>query len=84
MKIFLTGATGFIGRYVTQALLDAGHHVSALVRREEDAADLRLKGVVSVRGDLQSSLELIGQQASNADAVVRISSSLDVLCSTHT
>jgi NADH dehydrogenase len=51
--VAVTGATGFVGRHVTQALIDAGHHVRALVR---DAAKARTtlprEGVTWVQGDV--------------------------------
>jgi uncharacterized protein YbjT (DUF2867 family) len=37
MRIILTGATGFIGRHLAQALLAAGHHVTGCARNREDA-----------------------------------------------
>jgi nucleoside-diphosphate-sugar epimerase len=48
MHILLTGASGFIGRTLCPPLLDAGHELSALVRREGSAPP----GVRGVRGDL--------------------------------
>lgn len=39
MKIFVTGATGLVGAHTTRALLDAGHQVRLLVRREQAARD---------------------------------------------
>jgi nucleoside-diphosphate-sugar epimerase len=42
---FVTGATGFVGGYVTAQLLAAGHEVTALVRTREDARDIAEYGV---------------------------------------
>jgi dihydroflavonol-4-reductase len=42
---FVTGATGFVGGYVTSQLLAAGHEVTALVRTREQARDIALYGV---------------------------------------
>ncbi len=58
MRIFLTGATGYIGGAVVAALRDRGHDVAALVRPEADAKQLRERGVVIVVGDLASLPEL--------------------------
>lgn len=52
MRIFLTGATGYIGSAVLDALLRGGHHVTALVRDPEKADPLSLRGVHPVIGDL--------------------------------
>lgn len=52
MKIFLTGATGYIGGAVAAALRDAGHDVTALVRAPETAEATLGKGIRFVAGDL--------------------------------
>jgi nucleoside-diphosphate-sugar epimerase len=52
MRIFLTGATGYIGSAVLDSLMRAGHHVTALVRGAEATARLRARGVTPVVGDL--------------------------------
>lgn len=52
MRIFLTGATGYIGSAVLEALLRSGHAVTALVRDPEKAERLTLRGVQTVVGDL--------------------------------
>lgn len=45
MHYFVTGATGFVGSYVTSQLLAAGHDVTALVRTHDDARDIAEYGV---------------------------------------
>lgn len=45
MHYFVTGATGFVGGYVTSQLLAAGHDVTALVRSRDDARDIAAYGV---------------------------------------
>lgn len=52
MRIFLTGATGYIGRAVLEALLRGGHDVTALVRNNEKAARVASRGARPVVGDL--------------------------------
>ena len=51
-EIFLTGATGFVGRHLLPALLRDGHHVRVLVRSVEKADSLRELGCEVVVGDL--------------------------------
>jgi nucleoside-diphosphate-sugar epimerase len=52
MRVFLTGGTGYIGSAVLDALLRAGHRVTALVREPENAARLTARGVTAVTGEL--------------------------------
>ena len=54
MRVFLTGATGYIGSALATALRDRGHDVGALVRPESDSHRLRDAGVVVVAGDMAS------------------------------
>ncbi len=60
MRVFITGATGYVGAAVASALFDRGHEITALVRPESEAKDLRERGVVIVAGDLASLPELAG------------------------
>lgn len=52
MRIFLTGATGYIGSAVLDALVRAGHQVTALVRDNEKAARVAARGAHPVVGSL--------------------------------
>lgn len=52
MRIFLTGATGYVGGSVLDALVRAGHDVTALVRNNEKAALVAARGGHPVLGDL--------------------------------
>ena len=61
MRIFLTGGTGYIGSAVLDAFVKAGHHVDALVRNSEKAAQVQARGATPVLGDAS-------QPASYADA----------------
>src|SRR5438045_896092 len=54
MRVFLTGATGYIGSALATALRERGHDVGALVRPESDSHRLRDAGVVVVAGDMAS------------------------------
>ncbi|HUP41225.1 MAG TPA: NAD-dependent epimerase/dehydratase family protein [Vicinamibacterales bacterium] len=54
MKIFLTGATGYIGSAVLDAALRANHQITALVRTPQAADALSSRGVTPVLGDLKT------------------------------
>jgi nucleoside-diphosphate-sugar epimerase len=52
MRIFLTGATGYVGSAVLHALLRGGHDVSALIRDPREAERRARLGVRTIKGDL--------------------------------
>ena len=74
MRIFLTGANGFIGGAVAVALIAAGHSVRGLVRSKEKASLVAAHGVEAVIGSLDDAA-LLQAQARAADAVVNTASS---------
>ena len=71
MKVFLTGATGYIGGTVAAALLAAGHKVVGLVRSEQPGVEaaIRAKGIAPVLGLLDDSA-LLTRMEGEADAVI--------------
>ena len=69
MQVFLTGATGYIGAAVLDALIRSGHHVTALVRDPEKAARLEARGATPVLGEIAGPKRYL-KQAVAADAVV--------------
>jgi nucleoside-diphosphate-sugar epimerase len=71
MQIFVTGATGYIGRVVTEQALAEGHAVYGLSRSEEGDARLRALGATPVRGEL-TSLDVLRQQSAEAEAVLHL------------
>jgi nucleoside-diphosphate-sugar epimerase len=71
MRVFVTGATGWVGRVVVDELLGAGHQVFGLSRSEEKAAVLGAKGAVVLRGTLDD-LDRLAEAADNADAVIHL------------
>jgi len=69
MRIFLTGATGFIGSALQANLLDDGHEVLGLARSEPSAEVLWQAGCDVLAGDLRD-LESLRRGAEQADAVI--------------
>ncbi|KAL3460412.1 hypothetical protein BJX64DRAFT_184178 [Aspergillus heterothallicus] len=70
-KVFITGATGFIGRVVTELAVKEGYTVRGLSRRDEGDALLKSLGATPVRGDLNNS-DLLAEESKNADIVLHL------------
>jgi nucleoside-diphosphate-sugar epimerase len=69
MRVFLTGATGFIGSYLVPELIDAGHHVTGLSRSDAGAEALARAGAEAFRGDVND-LDRLCSAVERADGVI--------------
>ena len=69
MRIFLTGATGFIGSRIVPELLQAGHQVLGMTRSDAGARTLAEAGAEVYRGQLED-LDSLRRGAEQADAVI--------------
>ncbi|MYN41648.1 NAD-dependent epimerase/dehydratase family protein [Duganella sp. FT109W] len=74
MKVFVTGAAGFIGGSIAAGLVKAGHEVVGLVRKPEQLDEVKKIGVTGVLGAL-TDRDLLIAQAQAADAVINAASS---------
>ena len=71
MKIFVTGASGWIGSAVVPELLGAGHEVVGLARSDASGQKLRDTGVLVHRGDLDDP-DSLAKAAADSDGVVHL------------
>lgn len=76
MKVFITGASGYIGMAVVERLRAAGHQPYGLARSDAAAAKLDAAGVVPVRGDLARP-ETLSEPARASDAVINLGTTYD-------
>ncbi len=71
MRVFVTGASGWIGRTLVPELLEAGHDVVGLARSDASAEVVAKTGADVLRGDLDD-LETLRKGATDADGVVHL------------
>jgi nucleoside-diphosphate-sugar epimerase len=69
MKVFVTGATGYVGGAIVKNLIGAGHNVLGMARSDESAAKLEEQGLEVHRGELADP-ESMAKGAMQADAVI--------------
>jgi nucleoside-diphosphate-sugar epimerase len=76
VRVFVTGASGWIGSAAVDELLGTGHEVIGLARSDAAAAALEAKGAVALRGDLDD-LDCLRLGAVQADGVVHLANKHD-------
>jgi nucleoside-diphosphate-sugar epimerase len=76
MRVFITGASGWIGSALTSDLVAAGHEVAGLVRSDGSAEKVRAAGGTPVRGDMRDH-DLLVSEATEADAVAHLAFTLN-------
>lgn len=76
MRVFVTGATGWIGSATVDELMAAGHEVTGMARSDASAQALKAKGAQVHRGDLDD-LDSIRSGAADTDAVIHLAAKHD-------
>ncbi|GAA3575450.1 SDR family oxidoreductase [Amycolatopsis ultiminotia] len=77
MRVFVTGASGWVGRGLVPDLLSAGHHVVGLARSDSAAGALQQAGAEVRRGSLDD-LDVVRAAAASADGVVHLAFKHDI------
>ena len=77
MRVFLTGASGWIGSVIAHELMAAGHSVVGLVRSEEKGATLTSAGATPLVGSL-GDIDYLRRGAADADGIIHTAFGLDI------
>ncbi|GAA0308065.1 NAD-dependent epimerase/dehydratase family protein [Kineococcus aurantiacus] len=76
MRVFITGASGWIGSHTVDEFLAAGHEVLGLARSDASAARLEARGAKALRGDLDD-LDSLREGARSTDGTVHLANKHD-------
>ena len=76
MRVFVTGANGWVGSALVPDLIAAGHQVTGLVRSEQKAVALRATGAEPLLGSLADT-EVLKRGAAQADGVIHLAFGVD-------
>ena len=79
MKIFVIGASGYIGGSISVALIRKGYHVTGLVRSMERAEQVDKLGIEPIIGNLEQS-DLIAKLAINSDGIINAADAENKSC----
>ena len=82
MRVFVTGASGWIGSAVVPELIGAGHQVVGLARSDAAAEKVAASGAEVLRGDVQD-IDVLRAGAEQADAVVHLAFRHDIAWTGH-
>jgi nucleoside-diphosphate-sugar epimerase len=81
-RLFMTGASGYIGSVITELATAEGYDVHALSRTETSDTKLRSLGAVPVRGDL-TSLDVLRRESADADVVIHLATAYTIGVGTY-
>lgn len=76
MKVFVTGAGGYIGAVLTKELIKHGHQVVGLTRSDKSAQIIKDAGGEVIQGSIED-LELLKKGAKGADGVIHLALNID-------